>query len=288
MRSDCLPNLFIVGAAKCGTTSLHHYLDQHPDVSMSSDKEPGVFSERPPAKRHDDYDGLIDCDARVRGDSSTAYSRYPVEGDAAARIHAAVPDAKLIYLVREPVERTLSDYVHQVARGLEDRSMDEALGNFTDPDNFYVTSSRYGLQVSRYLEHFPASSLLVLEQSELRDRRAETIRTVFEFVGVDPDFKSPEFEVELLKRDDYMKRGSLGWRMRESVAGDWFRKLPLGPRLRVARMARRVLPTEERPTLDPRLEAELRDFLAPEVEQLRELSGKPLPGLLPAVAQPAG
>jgi hypothetical protein len=285
MRQDCLPNVFIIGAAKCGTTSLHHYLDQHPDISMSRVKEPGVFSE--PA-RHESYEGLFDCEAPLRGDSSTSYSRYPAEGDAAARIHAAVPDAKLIYLVRDPVERTISDFVHHVARGDEHRSLDEALKDFSDPGNYYVTASRYALQVGRYLDRFPASSLLVLEQSELRDRRDETMRTVFGFLGVDPAFQSPEFDVELLKRDDYFERGSAAWRLRESPVGAWFRRLPLRHRLRVARLARRVLPQEQRPTLDPPLEAELAEFLMPEVEQLRQITGKPLEGLSAAAASPAG
>jgi hypothetical protein len=286
MRSDCLPNVFIIGAAKCGTTSLHHYLDQHPDISMSRVKEPNVFSEGRWATRYDHYEGLFDCEAPFRGDSSTSYSRFPVEGDAAARIHAAVSDAKLIYLVRDPIERTISDYVHHVARGLEQRSLDEALKDFADPENYYITSSRYALQVGRYLEHFPASSLLVLDQSDLRERRAETIRAVFSFIGVDPTFQSPEFEVELLKRGDYLKHGSVGWRLRESRVGPLFRRLPLRPRLRLARMARRVLPTQARPSLDPTLEAELADFLMPEVEQLRSISGKPLEGLLATVAPP--
>lgn len=286
MRPDCLPNFFIIGAAKCGTTSLHHYLDQHPDISMSRIKEPGVFSEGRWVPRYESYDGLFDCDAPYRGDSSTSYSRYPVEGDAAARIHAAVPDARLIYLVRDPIERTISDYVHRVAIGHEHRSLDEALKDFADPQNYYVTTSRYALQVGRYLERFPASSLLIVDQSDLRDRREETIRAVFSFIGVDPTFRSPEFEVELLKRGDYFVHDSVGWRLRESPVGRWFRRLPLRPRLRVARMARRVLPTEPRPTLDPTLEAELADFLMPEVERLWAISGKPLAGLPATVAPP--
>jgi hypothetical protein len=279
MATDCLPNIFIIGAAKCGTTSLHHYLDQHPDISMSQDKEPGVFSEPRFGSRRTGYGGLFDCNAPYRGEASTSYSRYPAEGDAAARIHQAVPDARLIYLVRDPVERAVSDYVHHVARGYEQRSIHDALKDFTNPDNYYVAPSRYAFQARRYLDHFPASSLLVLDQSDLRERRGETMREVFSFIGVDPDFRSPEFEVELLKRDDYFERGSLGWRLRESPLARGFRRLPLRQRLRIARMARRVLPKEPRPTLDPSLEAELADFLMPEVGQLRQMSGKQLQGL---------
>jgi hypothetical protein len=287
MKPDCLPNVFIIGAAKCGTTSLHHYLDQHPDISMSKDKEPGVFSEPRWIERRDSYEGILDCSAPYRGESSTSYTRYPVEGDAAARIHAAVPDAKLIYLVREPIERTISDYVHHVALGHEQRSLDEALRDYTNPQNYYVTSSRYAFQVGRYLEHFPASSLLVLDQGDLLRRRAETMREVFSFIGVDPSFRSPEFEVELLKRGDYFEHGSLAWRLRESPVGRLFRRLPLRQRLVVARMARRALPTEQRPTLDPALQAELLDYLMPEVERIREIAGKPLEGL-PTAASAAG
>jgi hypothetical protein len=199
-----------------------------------------------------------------------------------------VPDAKLIYLVRDPVERTISDYVHHAALGHEQRSLDDALKDFADPENTYVISSRYAFQVRHYLEHFPASSLLVLDQSDLRDRRDETMRAAFSFIGVDAAYRSPEFEVELLKRDDYFERGSFAWRLRESPLAGGFRRLPLRHRLRVARMARRILPTERRPTLDPALEAELADFLMPEVEQLRQITGKPLEGLPAPVASPTG
>ena len=98
MRRDCLPDVFVIGAAKCGTTSLHHYLNQHPDISMSRVKEPGVFSTPHWLPGFESYDGLFDCEAPHRGESSTSYSRYPAEGDAAARIHGAVPDAKHIYI----------------------------------------------------------------------------------------------------------------------------------------------------------------------------------------------
>src|SRR4051812_2674366 len=174
---------------------------------MSTVKEPGVFSEPRWLPKHEDYAGLLDPGARRRGDSSTSYTRFPVEGDAAAAISAAVPDARLVYLVRDPIERMISDYNHHLAVGVEDRSLDEALANYEDPENYYVTTSRYAYQLGRYLEHFDTSAVLVLEQEQLRVRRRETVRDVFAFLGVDPEFTSPEFSVELLKRDDYVRHG---------------------------------------------------------------------------------
>ncbi len=152
----CEPTFFIIGAAKCGTSSLHFYLDQHPEISMSSIKEPSVFSTPRWAARWDDHEGLFDCEARVRGEGSTTYSRYPVEGDAAEAIHAAVPGAKLIYLVGEPVERAVSDYMQAKVMGLERRPFDEAVRElpFDDPENYYLCASKYTMQLERYLEAF--------------------------------------------------------------------------------------------------------------------------------------
>ena len=173
-----------------------------------------------------------------------------------------------------------------MARGYEKRSLEEALEDFADPRNYYVAASRYAFQIGRYLERFPASSVLVLDQADLRHRRDETMRAVFRFIGVADNFRSPEFELELLTRDDYFKHGTVAWRLRESPLVGWFRRLPLRHRLQAARTARRILPTQRRATLDPTLEAELVDFLMPEVEQLRSISGQPLAGLPATVAPP--
>jgi hypothetical protein len=276
MQRNRVPNFFVIGAAKCGTTSLHFYLDQHPQISMSRVKEPCVFSQPLWWPRLETYDGLFDERAIRRGESSTSYARYPVEGDAAPRIHQAFPHAKLIYLVRDPVERIISEYIQHVDGGVERRSIDEALTDFEDPRNFYVCGSRYATQVMRYLEYFDASSLLVLEQSELREKRAETLRKVFEFLDVDPGFWSSQFRTELLRRDDFVPYGALGSRLRASVLGRVFRRLPLQRRLPISRAARRLMRPAPCPVLDEHLRAALVDYLGPEIEQLRSITGKPL------------
>lgn len=267
------PNLFIIGAPKCGTTSLHFYLDQHPEISMSSFKEPNVFSDPRWHPRLESHDGLFDGDCPIRGESSTSYSRHPAEGDAAAAIHRQVPHAKLIYLVGDPVERLVSDYAQARAVGAERRPIDEALEDYEDPANWYVCASRYSMQIENYLKHFDPGALLVIEQSELRDQRQATLRRVFEFLGVDPDFWSGSFKPELATRDDHLRFGSLEWRLRESPLGRGYRRLPVRLRLPISRTLRRLgARRDPRPTLDPELRTALEGLLESELERARQVS----------------
>lgn len=277
----CEPTFFIIGAAKCGTSSLHFYLDQHPVISMSSIKEPSVFSTPRWAARWDDHEGLFDCDARVRGEGSTTYSRYPVEGDAAEAIHAAVPGAKLIYLVGEPVERAVSDYMQAKVMGLERRQFDEAVRElpFDDPENYYLCASKYTMQLERYLGHFDRSSLLVIEQRRLRDERAAVLGEVFDFLGVDAGFASPLFEPEIGTREDHPRHNGIEFRLSQSGLGRAYRKLPLRLRLQVRRARRRTMPRPySRPILDPGLRAELDEVLGGELDRVLKVAGSSVPG----------
>jgi hypothetical protein len=282
---ELLPTFFVIGAAKCGTTSLHFYLDQHPEVSMSVLKEPHVFADSRSLDESPDYRGLFKPGPSVRGESSTGYSRYPAEGDAAAAIGAAVPDAKLIYLVGHPVERIVSDYAQQVSVGVEPLSLEEALIDFDDPGNFYVCASRYAMQIENYLRYFDLSQILVLEQWRLRHERRAVLREVFSFLGVDSRFQSPGFRAEIATREDHVRHDGLLWKLRSSRLGAAYRRLPLGPRLRLTRTLRRRTGGVRRPELDPERLAALNELLIPEMGRLRELTGKRLghlPGATPA------
>ena len=112
-----LPNLIVIGAAKCGTTSLHEYLDLHPEVAMSREKELDFFVEEKHWGRGVEWYAAQFEDAPVRGESSPSYTAYPRYRGVPERIRRVVPDAKLVYLVRDPVERIVSHFVHrQVVR----------------------------------------------------------------------------------------------------------------------------------------------------------------------------
>jgi hypothetical protein len=278
-----LPTFFIIGAAKCGTTSLHFYLDEHPEIAMSSFKEPEVLSEPARVEGRGGWEGLFAEGPEVRGESSTGYSRFPVEGNAAARMRDLFPDAKLIYLVRDPIERIISEYVHHLTHGQEHQTLGEALRDIEDPSNYYVCASRYGTQVANYLEHFDAANLLVLEQWALRHRRDATLREVFAFLGVDPDYWSPNYSVEFLNRQDFRPGERLQPLLRRTPLRRVWRRLPVRVRLPVTRALLRGWEAE-RPELDPDLRTRLTEHLLPEMDRLRALTGKPLEHLPGGVA----
>lgn len=188
-----LPTFFIIGAQKCGTTSLHHYLRSHPQIAMSEPKEPNFFSTPRDPGAWDDYLATFRdaADAIAIGEASTTYTMSPHIGGVPERLLSRVSDPLLIYLVREPVERMRSAYRHALAWGSETRPIADALR--ADPR--YVDISRYGYQLDQWLARVPRDRLLVLSLDQLRSDPGATLRRVLEFVGVDPDWRPSELHV---------------------------------------------------------------------------------------------
>lgn len=270
-----LPNLLIVGAAKAGTSSLHAYLDQHPQVSMSQRKELELFN-RPGdwRERLDWYRTNFLVRAPIRGESSPAYSMHPRFGDVPARIHEVIPHAKLIYLVRDPIQRALAHYVEWRFLKVDERPFEEAFADVEELSNYYVMSSRYAHQVGLYREIFPDDQILVLDQRDLLKKRRETLQRVFRFLDVDEGFWTPEFEREHNVGQQKMLLNSRGWRLAD-------RNLYL-PALRLAgalpapvgRAGLKLIGEEiERPVPDEAMLARLREALRDDAEWLRSYTG---------------
>ena len=194
-REGALPNLIIIGGLKCGTTSLHHYLNLHPEIAMSRPKELNFFvSELNWPLGRDWYAGHFDPSARIRGESSPHYTNRPSFNGVPGRMRELLgSDVRLVYVVRDPIDRMLSHYLHNVGGGYEDRSLVDAL---SDPESSYVARSRYFFQVEPYLEEFGADRVQIIGREELKADRPGTMRRTFEFLGVDPNFTSEQFERE--------------------------------------------------------------------------------------------
>src|SRR3954467_10933970 len=193
-RHAALPNLIIVGGLKCGTTSIHHYLGLHPEVQMSKPKELNFFVEELNWDLGLDwYASRFDDRFKVRGESSPHYTNLPRFEGVAERIKQNCPEARLIYMVRDPIKRILSHWVHASGAGYETGNLVEVLSN---PNTSYVNRSKYWLQLQPYLEHFDRSQITLITQEELHADREGTMRKAFAFAGVDESFTSEQFDRE--------------------------------------------------------------------------------------------
>ncbi len=278
MRTNVsLPTFFVIGAPKAGTTSLHEYLGGHPEVEMSRVKEPFVFARPDYGARLAEYGSLFTGIAAVRGESSTVYSQYPHFGDVAERIAAVVPEAKFVYLVRDPIDRAVAHYVQHVADGKEERSLSEAMSGFEDPAHTYLAASRYATQLGLYLKRFEADRILVLVLEDLSDDAAATMERVYAFLGLAPGPRNPLLGRRLNRREDQRVPTALGARLADFRMLEIGRGVPLPGVLR-ARLARAVSRRPQVRELPPSLRADLAAHLADEVAWLRRFTGRDLGG----------
>ena len=204
-----LPNLVITGAMKCGTTSLHYYLGLHPEISMSKQKELNFFLGTKKWKKGIDwYKSFFQKNTKIVGEASPNYSNFTQFPGVPERMYSVIPKAKLIYLVRDPIERMIAHYTHQYSHGSEHRAIEEALTN--PHHNFYLDRSLYYAQISCFLDYFDDNQILVLSAEELRQDTSNTLKRIFEFLDVDPHFESLKFRYQRHKSIRKRRKTELG------------------------------------------------------------------------------
>ena len=182
-----LPTFVVIGAMKAGTVSLRHYLDEHPDVFITGGGtfgEPNFFvAEDNWPRGRGWYESLFDGAGRAAaiGECSPSYTMAPAFRGVPERMAQVVPEARLVYVVRDPIARMQSMYMHQVSAGRERRRAEVAL-----LDDRYLGPSLYGFQLAAFLDHFDRNRVLVIASEELRDRPREALSAVFDHLAVDP------------------------------------------------------------------------------------------------------
>ncbi len=206
VRMRRLPDFIIIGAQRSGTSSLYYYLTQHPHVLRASRKEQHYFDHLYP-RGVDWYRSQFPYrnEGAITGEATPAYLLFP---HTAKRIHQLLPNTRLIVLLRNPVERAISQYYLEVRHRNETLPLEQALAQeesrlageiekMAADENYYSQHYRvysyklrgiYVDQIKRYHEHFDPAQMLILSSEKFFADTPGTLKTVFSFLGVDPDW----------------------------------------------------------------------------------------------------
>jgi len=175
----------VIGSMKSGTTSLYQHLLAHPDVGMSRMKETDYFVPSMNLSLGQKwYDKQFPEDATLTGEVSPNYTKHDIFPGVPQEIAAYAPEAKLIFLARDPVDRFVSQYKHALSMGHADVSPDALLA--TDNGAHMLETSRYAAQLETYLKVFRRDQLLILDFKELVQDPQSVLDEVTAFLGIAP------------------------------------------------------------------------------------------------------
>lgn len=285
-----LPNFIVIGAAKAGTTALYWYLAEHPAIYMSPVKETNFFAygvdadgrviwgdpdvHRFPVKTLEEYQELFAGAgaATALGEASTMYLECP---QAAGRIKALVPEARIICGLRDPVDRAYSDYqmyLRNRGRRLEPGDLAPGAG-WVQGDSHWMRIGRYHDQLARYYDAFPRDHIHIFLFDDFQRNALGVVQGLYRFLSVDPTFV-PDLEtphnVGGMPTSVVLERVLTNRKIRAAVqpwmstgAANWFRRL----RTRTMRKA---------PSLPAELKRELRRQFHDDITKTATLIGRSL------------
>lgn len=183
-----LPDFLIIGGMKSGSTTLYEHLCRHPQIFMSVPKEPAFFSNDDNYQRGIDwYKSLFDSAGsdQIVGEASTCYSRCRTFPNAAPRIAHHIPEARLVYIIRDPVERAISHFKHRMAERMNAGEPIICLKEAIEEDEELLETGLYAQQIERYLKFFRRDQLHVIVLEEFQCCQERQLRELFEFLQVD-------------------------------------------------------------------------------------------------------
>ncbi len=269
------PNFFVIGAAKAGTTSLCELLSAHPDVFMCDPKEPGFFSLPKKYKLGYDWYASLFASATAHnaiGEGSATYSQTGDFPHVVRRIINYAPDARIIYIVRSPLERLESLWIQWRHQGYKvHASFSKALREWPP----FIDSSLYWTQINAYRRYIPDERILVLFFEDFKSDPHAVLSRCFEFLEVTPQAQIQDTDRPLNVWSD---------KHEDRIALDVLRRLPGYGRLRdavVPKMIRRALkraftkPISQRPQWDEQTRRWVVDRIADDVGQFLAFYNKP-------------
>ncbi len=274
------PNFLVVGAARAGTTAFYHGLRQHPDIYLPVRKEPQFFTTQWGrgiswyASLYAEHRG-----ERAVGDASNSYSYAGVADERTLERMRSVlgEDVRIVYLVREPVQRTYSHYLYyRHFSGHEQRAFEEAI----EANPIYLGSSDYPRWIDLYAEAFGAERVHVEVFEDFKRDPNATYRRVFRFLGVEEHFRPRGLEGGTNQR--FRPRSEWLWGAWRRVASSSLRgrleaRVPEPLRVRLRSMVHGWMASSNPPEpIDPSTAARLREHFAPMVREMERRLARPL------------
>ena len=285
-----LPNCFIIGAAKSGTTSLYKHLSKHPQIFFPKLKEPHYFTQIRISRSRFEHAILdrklyLDLYAQsgsflIRGDASPSYLW---SAEAAERIARAVPNAYIIAILRDPIERAYSHYLMDVRANRQQLPFFEALLKDASTqhsrwgyEHLYIELGLYAQQLQVYYELFPRNQILILLYEDLKNNPTTTLLQTFDFLNVRR--LSFSHNVHKAYNPFLVKKPVLRYLHKHKRLKHLYQKLlPLSWRATIRN--RFLMQPGPKPPMDLRAKAFLQEIYDPEIKALERLLHRPLPEL---------
>ncbi len=268
------PSFIVIGGMKCGSTSLDYYLKAHPQIAMPK-KELDYFSLNY-QKGSDWYLSKFPASCKTEcifGETSVSYAKFPHHKDVPARIFTDIPNAKLIYILRDPFKRLVSHYMHNVYADNEKESLENILKSKKE-SSLYVAFSKYFFQIEQYLKYFDPSRIHILTLEDLSNIEllSAKLNDIFKFLGVKENIVSTEFSQ---KKQQSEKKGKKGKAALIISKFPYYRKfVDIAPEP-LKNLYIRLFTTQlAAPKLNDDTKQRIYDYLSSDTEKLRQFTGR--------------
>lgn len=274
-KTSKLPDFFLAGSSKAGTTSICDSLAQHPDICFSSKKEPNFFCSfdtdlgEIPNEDWSQYQSLFDVQKpdQLIGEGSVKYLNSP---QAAYWMQKYVPSAKIIFVLRNPVQRVVSLYEMYIRLGIEKAKImgqDEA---FT-PDGFVVKQGLLYDRIMRYINAFSRSQVLIMTFDDFVKKRTQAFHELFQFIGVED---SPNVSLNLRNKGGVPSSNYLSILTNRNLVATAKRVIPKSKHSQLDYFIKSKF--FKKVSLKPEQEKFLRGFFCEDVKKISDLIGRDL------------
>jgi hypothetical protein len=265
-----LPHFVIIGAMKSATSSLYDQLSAQPGIFMCTPKEPNFFSDADQyAKGMPWYENLFASadEGSLLGEASTHYTKLPIHPETVQRLKEHLPDARFIYVMRHPVNRLVSHYIHEWSTGVYNCGIEEAIDKYPE----LVAYGRYAMQLDSYFDAFGRAAVLPVFFDRLLSEPQIELERICHFIG----YKGQPVWIQDLKPDNVSSeriRKFPGYQLLvDSGLATWLRRHFVPQALRDA--VKKKLRMRDRPTLSETAQARLEIEFDRDLEILGKMLG---------------